>query len=150
VYRYLRWAITQTKGADNVGFGAIQACELVLLYNGATVSWGPSASATNPDGDNVPFEVASKLIDYNINTKWCDNTYGTTSFGTSTIYIDNVSPIFFNSYYYVTGDDVPNRDPVTWTLSGSNDNSTWTIINTQSNVTITDNRKANTQTFNIS
>jgi hypothetical protein len=150
VYRYLRWAMTQTKGADNVGFGAIQACELVLLYNGATVSWGLSASATNPDGANVPSETASKLIDYTIGTKWCDNTYGTTSFGTSTIYIDNVSPIFFNSYYYVTGNDSPNRDPVTWTLSGSNDNSTWTIINTQSNVTITDNRQASTQIFNIS
>jgi hypothetical protein len=142
--------MTQTKGADNVGFGAIQACELVLLYNGATVSWGPSASATNPDGANVPSETASKLIDYNINTKWCDNTYGTTSFGTSTIYIDNVTPIFFNSYYYVTGNDSPNRDPVTWTLSGSNDNSTWVILNTQSNVGITSSRQVNTQTFNIS
>jgi hypothetical protein len=148
-YRYLRWVMTQTKGTENFfGFGSIQASELVLLYNGATVSWGPSATASNPDGTNVPFEVASKLIDYDKQTKWCDNTYGTTSFGTSTIYIDNVSPIFFNSYYYVTGDDVPNRDPVTWTLSGSNDNSTWTILNTQSNVTITDDRQANTQTFN--
>ena len=148
VYRYLRWAMTQTKGADN--FSAVQASELVLLYNGATVSWGPSASATNPDGGSTPNEGAPKLIDNDITTKWCDLSFGTTSFGTSTIYIDNVSPIFFNSYYYVTGNDSPNRDPVTWVLSGSNDNSTWTIINTQSNVTITDDRQANTQTFNIS
>ena len=148
-YRYLRWLMTQTKGADNFGFGAIQASELVLLYNGATVSWGLSASATNPDGANVPSELATKLIDYNINTKWCDNTYGTTSFGTSTIYIDNVTPIIFNSYYYVTGNDSPDRDPVTWTLSGSNDNYTWTILNTQSNVGITSSRQTNTQIFSI-
>jgi len=148
-YRYLRWVMTQTKGADNVGFGAIQASELVLLYNGATVSWGASASATNPDGANVPSETASKLIDYNTNTKWCDNTYGTTSFGTSSIYIDNVNPIFFNSYYYVTGGDADYRDPVSWTLAVSNDNSTWAIINTQSNVVITDDRYASTQTFSI-
>ena len=149
VYRYLRWAMTQTKGADNVGFGAIQACELVLLYNGATVSWGLSASATNPDGANVPSETASKLIDYTIGTKWCDNTYGTTSFGTSSIYIDNVTPIFFNSYYYVTGNDSPDRDPVSWTLAVSNDNSTWIVLSTQSNVVVTDDRYAITQTFSI-
>jgi hypothetical protein len=100
-YRYLKWAMTKTKSADNIGPGAIQASELILLYNGATVSWGPSASATNPDGANVPSETASCLIDYNINTKWCDNTFGTTSFGISTIYIDNVTPIIFNSYYYI-------------------------------------------------
>jgi hypothetical protein len=148
-YRYLRWVMTKTKDVDNIGFGAIQASELVLLYNGATVSWGPSASATNPDGANVPSETAYKLIDYNINTKWCDNTFGTTSFGTSTIYIDNVDPILFNSYYYVTGNYETYRDPVSWTLAVSNDNSTWLIINTQSNVVITDDRKTNTQIFSI-
>ena len=148
-YRYLRWLMTQTTGADNNGLGAIQVCDLVLLYNGATFSWGPSASATNPDGANVPSEQADKLLDYNINTKWCDNTYGTTSFGTSTVYIDNVNPIFFNSYYYVTGNDSPDRDPVSWTLAVSNDNSTWTVLSTQSNVGITSSRQVSTQIFSI-
>jgi hypothetical protein len=146
-YRYLRWVMTQTKGADN--FAAIQASDLVLLYNGATVSWGPSASATNPDGGSTPNEQAPKLLDYDIGTKWCDLSFGTTSFGTSSIYIDNVDPIFFNSYYYVTGNDSPDRDPVSWTLAASNDNSTWTVLNTQSNVVITDNRYASTQIFSI-
>jgi hypothetical protein len=147
VYRYLRWVMTQTKGADN--FAAIQASDLVLLYNGATVSWGPSASATNPDGGSTPNEQAPKLLDYDIGTKWCDLSFGTTSFGISSIYIDNVDPIFFNSYYYVTGNDSPDRDPVSWTLAVSNDNSTWTVLSTQSNVVITDNRYASTQTFSI-
>lgn len=148
-YRYLRWLMTQTTGPDNFYSGAIQASELVLLYNGATVSWGPSASATNPDGDNVPSEVASKLLDYNITTKWCDNTYGTTSFGTSTIYIDNLNPIVFNSYYYVTANDSPERDPVSWTLAASNDNYSWTILDTQTIVGITSSRRTNTQIFSI-
>ena len=146
-YRYLRWVMTQTKGADN--FAAIQASDLVLLYNGATVIWGPSASATNPDGGSTPNELAPKLLDYDINTKWCDLSFGTTSFGTSSIYIDNVTPIFFNSYYYVTGNDSPDRDPVSWTLAVSNDNSTWTVLSTQSNVVVTDDRYAITQTFSI-
>ena len=146
-YRYLRWLMTQTTGADN--FAAIQACDLVLLYNGATVSWGPSASATNPDGGSTANEQADKLLDYNINTKWCDLSFGTTSFGTSTVYIDNVNPIVFNSYYYVTGNDSPDRDPVSWTLAVSNDNSSWSIIDTQSSVGITFSRQTNTQIFYI-
>ena len=151
-YRYLRWVMTQTKGADTIAFGAIQAAELVLLYNGATVSWGPSASATNPDGESVPSETADKLLlinDYDIYEKWCDYGFGTTSFGTSSIYIDNVTPIFFNSYYYVTGSDAAYRDPVSWTLAVSNDNTSWVVLSTQSNVVITDDRYASTQIFSI-
>ena len=147
-YRYLRWLMTQTSGADIVD-GAIQASDLVLLYNGATVSWGPSASATNPDGMSQPWEEASNLLDYISYTKWCETSFGTTSFGTSTIYIDNVNPIVFNSYYYVTANDSPERDPVSWTLAVSNDNSNWSIIDTQSNVGITSSRQTNTQIFYI-
>jgi hypothetical protein len=140
--------MTQTKSADIV-IRAIQACDLVLLYNGATVSWGPSASATNPGGEGIPSQTASKLLDYSIDTKWCDTSFGTTSFGTSTIYIDNVNPIMFNSYYYVTGDDMEMRDPVSWTLAVSNDNYSWTILSTQSSVGITSSRQTNTQIFSI-
>jgi hypothetical protein len=147
-YRYLRWLMTQTSGADVVD-GAIQASDLVLLYNGATVSWGPSASATNPDGVSQPWEEASNLLDYDSGTKWCEISFGTTSFGTSTIYIDNVNPLFFNSYYYVTGNDSPERDPVSWTLAISNDNSSWTILDTQTSVGITSSRQTNTQIFII-
>jgi len=151
-YRYLRWVMTKTKSTDNIAFGAIQASKLVLLYNGATVSWGPSASATNPDGESVPSETADKLLlinDYDIYKKWCDYGFGTTSFGTSSINIDNVNPIFFNSYYYVTGSDAAYRDPVSWTLAVSNDNTSWVVLSTQSNVVITDDRYASTQIFYI-
>ena len=148
-YRYLRWIMTKTKGTDT-DFGAIQVADLVLLYQGATVSWGPSASVTNPDGTTSEEETPIEILDYNSGTKWCNTIFGTTSFGTASIFIDNVNPLIFDSYYYVTGNDDPVRDPVTWTLSGSNDNSTWTILNTQSNVTITDDRQASTQIFNIS
>jgi hypothetical protein len=141
--------MTKTKGTDT-DFGAIQVADLVLLYQGATVSWGPSASVTNPDGTTSEEETPIEILDYNSGTKWCNTIFGTTSFGTASIFIDNVNPLIFDSYYYVTGNDDPVRDPVTWTLSGSNDNSTWTILNTQSNVTITDDRQASTQIFNIS
>lgn len=147
-YRYLRWIMTKTKGTDT-DFGAIQVADLVLLYQGATVSWGPSASVTNPDGTTFPEETPIEILDYNSETKWCNTNFGTTSFGTASIYIDNVNPLIFDSYYYVTANDDPVRDPVSWTLAASNDNSSWIVLNTQSNVVITDDRQTNTQVFSI-
>jgi hypothetical protein len=72
-YRYLRWVMTQTRGADFAA-GAIQVAGLVLLYQGATVSWGPSASASNPDGTTFPNETPIKILDYDIYTKWCNTS----------------------------------------------------------------------------
>jgi hypothetical protein len=141
--------MTKTKGTDT-NFAAIQVADLVLLYQGATVSWDPSATASNPDGTTFPEETPIEILDYNSETKWCNTIFGTTSFGTASIYIDNVNPLIFDSYYYVTANDDPVRDPVTWTLAVSNDNSTWTVLSTQSNVGITSSRQTNTQTFNIS
>jgi hypothetical protein len=140
--------MTQTRGADFLA-SAIQVAGLVLLYQGATVSWGPSASASNPDGTTFPNEAPIKILDYDIYTKWCNTSFGTTSFGTASIYIDNVNSLTFDSYYYVTANDEEIRDPVSWTLAISNDNSTWTILDTQSNIGITYSRLANTQIFSI-
>ena len=147
-YRYLRWIMTQTRGADTFA-GAIQVADLVLLYQGATVSWGPSASASNPDGTTFPSETPIKILDYSNQTKWCNTSFGNTSFGTASIYIDNVNPLTFDSYYYVTCNDEELRDPVSWTLAVSNDNSTWTILDTRSNVGITSSRQVSTQIFSI-
>jgi hypothetical protein len=149
VPRYIRWIMTQTKGPDTVGFGAIQASELVLLYMGSTVSWNQSATASNPDGTTTNSEKAYNLLDSNPITKWCDNTFGTTSYGTSSVYIDNITPILFDSYYYVTANDAQNRDPITWTLAVSNDNYTWKVIDTQISVGITSSRYTSTQIFTI-
>ena len=36
--------------------------------------------------------------------------------------IDNTEPINFDSFQYVTGNDEPGRDPISWTLEISDDN----------------------------
>ena len=146
--RYIRWIITQTKGPDTE-YSSVQAADLILLYRGSTASWNQSATASNPDGTNSDNEKAYYLLDNNPNTKWNDYFFGTTSYGISSIYIDNITPIKFDSYYYVTANDVENRDPITWTLAISNDNSNWRVIDTQISVGITSSRQSNTQIFTI-
>jgi hypothetical protein len=126
--RYIRWIMTQTSAPDTNGGGAIQASELVLLYKGSTASWNQSATGSNPDGINSDNEIAYNLLDSSPYTKWCDYLFGTTSYGISSVYIDNITPILFDSYYYVTANDEENRDPITWTLAVSDDNSNWRVI----------------------
>ncbi|MDE7122446.1 MAG: hypothetical protein K2O42_09850, partial [Oscillospiraceae bacterium] len=54
------------------------------------------------------------------------------------------------SYSYITGGDLPDRDPVSWILSRSTDGGqTWTEIDTQENVSITTDRDAETQHFSV-
>ncbi len=143
--RYIKWEITQSKGID--GFGSIQSSDLVFMCNGEIVNWNIGATISNPDGNSNIGEYPENLLDMNSSTKWCDTNFQLN--GTSSIYIDNSTSLIFDSYYYVTGDDYPERDPITWTLSISDDNSIWSIIDTQSSISITDNRQTSTQIFEV-
>lgn len=42
-----------------------------------------------------------------------------------------------DTYTLTSGNDAPGRDPRSWTLSGSNDGSTWTTVDTESSQTWT-------------
>ena len=54
------------------------------------------------------------------------------------------------SYSYITGGDLPERDPVSWILSRSTDGGqTWTEIDTQENVSITTDRNTETKRFEV-
>ena len=145
--RYIRWLITKTVGPD--GSNAVQVGDLVLLNNGSTASWNNSATVTNPDGTFSIYETPPNLLDYNSHTKWCDTNFGSSGVGTSSIYIDNITPITFDSYYYVTANDYPERSPITWTLAISDDNSNWRVVDRQTDVGITSSTYTNTQIFTI-
>jgi hypothetical protein len=52
------------------------------------------------------------------------------------------------SYQMVSGDDAPERDPQDWTIQGSNDASTWVILDTQTLQTFAS--RGLTKTYNFS
>lgn len=122
--------------------------ELYLKSNGSNVSWG-SATITNPNGDNPSNESPPKLIDGDETTKALD--FNVDIDGGSIFIIDAGAgnTFIFDSYYYVTGNGTTNRDPVSWTMEGSNDGTNYTVLHTVTNATITSSRRADTQTFTI-
>lgn len=132
-YRYLKWKITGLKSSSTSI--SVQAAEFRLRLNGADTLFSGSAVCTgnypSPGG-----EGPDKLIDQTTN-KWNMHESGGVEPYNYEILIDNVTPIEFDGYKYMTANDRDYRDPVTWTLSGSNDNTNWTLLDTQTDVDAT-------------
>ncbi len=94
------------------------------------------ASATNPGGNNPWTEKPSNLLDDNIHSKFLDFNIRPVEFTFNV----GVSPM---SYEWVTGNDFPERDMLSWRLEGNffATDADWTTLHTVSNYDTTQNRK---------
>lgn len=117
-YRYVRF--TPTKLRDDGAANSIQLSEFYILDGSTALT---PVAASNPGGNNPGGggEDADKAIDGNFGTKWLD-------FNKRSLVVDLGASVSFNHYGFVTGNDAPERDPMRWILEGSNDGSTWTLI----------------------
>ncbi|MBP6884015.1 MAG: S8 family serine peptidase [Candidatus Pacebacteria bacterium] len=141
-YRYVKWDVTQRKCVDN----SVQANELILLQNGTVVAWPNGSSVSNPGGSNPSAEGSSNLIDKNVATKWLDFNFdldgGDATLGSSKVIVDvgSGNAVNFNGYRWKTANDSTCRDPIGWSLYGSNNGTSYALLDTKSNQTITNNR----------
>ena len=86
-------------------------------------------SGTGNDREEGP----AMICDGDISTKWCIDEPENMPY---TIILDAGKATDFAEYGFVTGNDTqdyPDRNPVTWVLSGSNDKQSWTILDKQEN-----------------
>ena len=91
------------------------------------------AQLTLISGPGHGSEGAAKVCDGSYETKWCIDSPRQMPY---TLILDAGEEISFAEYGLVTGDDTqayPDRNPVTWRLSGSNDKQNWTLIDDQKN-----------------
>ena len=158
-FRYFRFTVTKVRDITQdptYPVGMMQMTEFQLLFMGTRVDY-TGATATNPSGSNPSGQDASKAIDNNTSTVFLDwsgnGTVGPNVTGVIkswVLQIDFGSRRTVDGFRYITGGDVNGRDPVQWILEGSNDNSTWTTIHTQStDASITTSRTTTTQIFYI-
>jgi len=145
-YRYYRFNTTKIrdKTADIAyAEGIVQISQFELMYVGGFLSY-TGATATNPSGDNPVSEEPDKAIDGSVETKWVDRSIRSTR----PLIIDFGTRKVADSFRFATANDVDGRDPVQWTIDGSNDNSNWTTLHTQNtDASITTSRKTYTQIF---
>lgn len=137
-YRYFRFTQKALRGPTP---NSIQLSEFVFLHAGAPVSL-TGMTVTNPGGDSPPqnnptpgTEEPVNLKDLNLNTKWLD-------FNKAPVVFDFGTATTIDGYNFATANDAQERDPVSWTLEGSDDNATWTLIDAINNYPTTTARKA--------
>lgn len=117
----------------------------------------PTVAATEPDVDDISAnatltvsdehpdgqfagEGSNKLIDGDITTKFLTFDY-TADFWMQQDFEEIVT---INAYTVTSGNDAPERDPLNWTLAGSNDGgTTWEAIDTITEATFSDRNKVN-------
>jgi hypothetical protein len=123
-YRSVRYTVTGRRGG---GRDPIQLSEMEFFNGDANQSENKLQilSSENPGGRNpvTDAEGANKLFDGNPMTKWLD-----ADINRPVVFHFGEDPVTFDRYQFITGNDVPERDPVTWTLEGSNDDANWQLI----------------------
>ncbi len=86
-------------------------------------------SVENGSGDNSN-EGSKKLVDNNINTKYAINPNGRETWMRQTLDIPRIVKV----YMLVSGNIAPEWDPTAWVIEGSNDATTWTLLDTRTGV----------------
>ena len=90
---------------------------------------------TSQYSDSPPESTIIKAVDNNANTKF--------STPHSSFYImwDGEESAAVNYYSLTSADDAPEKDPKSWSLYGSNNNTNWTLLDAQSGQTFSDRKE---------
>ena len=114
-YRYYRFTPTQLRVSNDC---CVQLAEIEFLIDGAKVG---IPSAWNPGGSNPGGETPDLAVDGSLTTKWLDFNQGPLIF-------DFGSAATIDGYRWATANDATERDPVRWTLEGSDDETNWVLV----------------------
>lgn len=110
-FKAYRCRVLDTRG----GINTLQISEFVLSYDGSPLTGG---TATNPGGNNPANEGPANARDGNTATKWLDSNK-------QPLVVTFPARRAVGAYNFATANDVPERDPVSWFVEGSNDGFTW-------------------------
>src|SRR4051812_3403349 len=117
-------AATDTVEVDSLGVkrsaGVTGSPSTLILGNIMRQVAGVTAAGTSPSQEMPP-----KIADGDLTTKWL--VFARTGAGR----IQLAAPVAVKRYAVSSANDVPGRDPATWTLEGSQDGQGWTAIDTR-------------------
>jgi len=102
------FAVVETRDPDRASLGCVQMAEVYLLDAQGTLLQ-PDAIQGISGAYNADSQSPAALFDGSTSTKFCDQTVQDQM---GSFYFSFTSPVEIHSYSWVTGDDEPNRDPV--------------------------------------
>lgn len=121
-FRYFRFEFVKMAGGTRIQLSEIYLYDKVQMPVKATY-----VSGSGRDGK----EGAAKAADGWFFTKWCIDEPSQMPYSI-TLDAGEAAPI--SEYRFVTGDDThdyPERNPISWKMSGSNDQKSWTVLDEQ-------------------
>ena len=123
-----------------------QISEFELMLNGEKVSYpaGTSASTTSTSFNNWN-EGPANAIDGSVNTKFYNGISPV-----APLLITMPNDVLFDAYRWYTANDMPGRDPLSWRVETSLDGINWTVVDTRSGQTVTNDRFVLAGTYGIS
>lgn len=143
--RYIKWKITAIKPNSTT----LQASEFgfsdsTVISNETRFSYPNNTVVTSNQSATASGEEVTKLIDNSVDTKFCKSNVSLPCIVTIDLGENQkIDLTHYKYYYYYTANDDPTkRDPISWELSVSEDDITYHVIDTKSNLTITEDRKA--------
>ena len=98
-----------------------QVREIILNITSMRESISDAFNTTGGEG-------IDKLVDGNLGSKYLTGNRETW------VILKGKVPSLVTSYTLTSGNDAPGRDPKNWTLEGSNDGTTWTLIDKRENM----------------
>ena len=102
-----------------IDFIAAQSCMVLDLSGGAVSSSSPTNKVNSAEGPAAVF-------DGDVNTKWLDY-----SKAGAWVQYKHPSSVEISAYSLVSGNDAPERDPLSWNFQGSKDGKFYNTLDTQ-------------------
>jgi predicted alpha-1,2-mannosidase len=103
----------------------------------------PSVKTVSASGENAPNEAAVFAADGDSGSKWLVFT------STAWLQYELTQSLTVVRYSMTSGGDAPERDPKNWTVSGSTDGTTWTVVDTQTDQTWADSQRGVTKDYTV-
>jgi predicted alpha-1,2-mannosidase len=89
-------------------------------------------TSSSASAENAPSEGAAQGVDGDKTSKWL--AFASTGW----LAVELLQPVAVRRYALTSANDAPERDPRNWTLEGSDDGMSWTILDSQTNQTFQD------------
>jgi hypothetical protein len=143
LYRYFKFLPQTLRSSSDFQISEFELTDGSSYYSPTSAQQLYRSDDSDGDDYTAAQNVAAS-IDGNTSTKLYNGGWA------SKYYLYDMGSSFntvLTGWRYVTGDDVDGRDPISWTLLGSTNNSDWVLLDQRVNETITTSRSTATQDF---
>ncbi len=139
-YRYIKFSVTKRRGG---GSGYIQLSELRFLNADDEIFvWPSGTTITATSSATGSYESVEKLIDGNTSTKYCGSTPGYVTFEIDLGESGSIDISIYRTWQWYTANDATDRDPISFSLSLSEDGVEYIEFDSVSDAEVTTTRSA--------